>query len=1395
MKKEERPYSGSWSADIQNKYRVVRSWTPDAIVQFNGDTTLPGCPTCKNRIDFSSFINSVNASAGVDGSNSCDISFVIPKSYGDQIYHDGRFVLTTGIEVNVYYRGFFPVNELTLKTDTIDLEYDDGEGNVTSDTIDLSKVEARPYYPVFHGIIEGVGVTLQDNSYQVSISTRSMFSFWDNQKINTNQGYFAANPKEARGSINLNGHVYTNMTPHQIIYDLYLDSGGHPEGTGFALSKRSNLRSKLSTGQQRYSVYMRFLENRFSNGMYGLRMYGVSGRRYTAEEQAILVDKTPSGKDKQYRRVVKEQVKPYGKGKKGVSSALSNMIKAGMLAYDEDGRVLRTMDVRQLPSILGDKEDAVNVLSLQPFVTDLSALGQVAFFESNFETKKAIADQITEKTGYEFYQDFDGDLVFKPPMYNLDTSHDRVYQIKREDILSISYAHAEPEYTYAVCNGGPFRNLKGTNLEGEWGVKGMYVDYELVAKYGWKELSIDTTFYNSARKAYYASVVALDNANKGTETCDVTIPLRPEIKVGYPVYIEENDCFYYIESVNHSFSFGGECTTSFTLVAQRKKFIPPGDANVSYAQDPARAVDLGNTSLPERFIYKTNETTNSYGEKVATKKIVGFPNVVMALDPTKVDPGFMLYSIDYQAMGGLGSQARDAYRNMLLIEGRRLGIIQTSEGGTFFQGPWKVKIGGREGTLGVEPSSAQYLKRDKKGRVIRGRGQLGRVGRRGSSMILGESALERATYAKVQTDEKASELSGKAKTAKDASKAEDIRRQGAQQLQQALEDLTASPQDTSFTIYDLIQAIRKERDLPDNLDTSINTANLLTLLADKKNSFAPHIPGYYRYFSSSHPSPEHQGPPVISPQTGQEVGELPKLEFEPAGVADATEVNMVVSDPTHPDMVKFNQSTQPVKGIFARTLYTDGFEFVPTKDIKTLSFQANRILVDDTIYSPGTVNPAKWENTAPFGASVLSQLRRWITNKIVSLKPSPDTKINEVRSKVFKSPSSKVPAGYPATFVNEIGTVIDGNTALLSSAEGKVGLVPVATQLTTNLLSEISFQLKKDFPSLYAPWTGTPQDKGKEISRLLNKVNGIFNGSPVGSGFYSVKPTSRKVKRWKRGKQYSPIFPVSDENGYEVFGAYQYGRGLNTAKGSMFDALLKQNPGGILTQTQINELTEQTTNFKTPAEFQQARQRLLGQRLDQIMQEEGGAEIVERIYSAYGLKFDDESLESDQGLPHGNLTNLMMTRTDEVVVSNVPKSLAEIKPPARANASCTCKSALSDSVLLFDAIDLDRTRVEVENPAVLKTIKEIADKTPLWKDHQKNLRGQIEAGRGGVSVVSGNDNLVASLQSRELRQALKGVGDSFSNVATQTERLGEDLEQEVDDVERVFNAVKKRDEV
>ena len=186
---------------------------------------------------------------------------------------------------------------------------------------------------------------------------------------------------------------------------------------------------------------------------------------------------------------------------------------------------------------------SLDVNALQAFPTDIGSYGQVNLWESTYESKMDIATAVTNVCGYEFYQDADGDLVFKPPLYNLDTSSSRVYRIEPEDIVSINFTEAEPNATYVIIKGGVFQNLKGVVDQSEFGVRSTYVDYKLVAQFGWKEASLESSYYNNAKSAYYFAINYLDRQNAGTNGCTITIPLRPEIRPGYPVYIPHIDFF------------------------------------------------------------------------------------------------------------------------------------------------------------------------------------------------------------------------------------------------------------------------------------------------------------------------------------------------------------------------------------------------------------------------------------------------------------------------------------------------------------------------------------------------------------------------------------------------------------------------------------------------------------------------------------------------------------------------------------------------------------------------------------------------------------------------------------------------------------------------------------
>lgn len=605
-----RPYIGTFAP---NKRKIIQ-YTPDALVYLNGDTGMAGCRICQQRIDIQKFVTAVSVDAGVEaGAGSASISLSIPRHYGDSILRDGNTVLRNGLEVHIYFRGYFPMVGLATSAE------DEGSD------LPLSEVPQYPYYPVFHGVVTGVSHEYSGGYYTASLTCAGMLHFWQYMQISSSGSFFGSRPENSGVRTNLRGHNLTGMTPYGIIYYLYRDTAGAAAGVGFALRSRTNYRAASTvTGDSLYSMTLRYWENRFSEGMYGLRMHGASGTLFTSAQQAFL-----SRLNSNQGRILSVASPTSGSGSR--RAAVDPFVRVAdlinLVETDGDGRILRGSDLRFVSAANENDRTGVVVPQMQAFVNDISQYGQVNLFESTYESKLDIATQVTNVCGYEFYQDMDGDLVFKPPLYNLDTSSSRVYRIEPEDIISISFTENEPEATYCIVKGGVFQNLRGAVDEAEWGCRGTYVDYRLVSQFGWRESSIESNYYNNARSAYYAAVANLDRLNKGVNSCSLTIPMRPELRPGYPVYITSIDCFYYVESISHSFSFGSACTTTLNLVARRRKFFPPGNPNAN-----VESIDLGQTAeAPRAFQYLDNSQQ---------PRLLGFPNVVMALDPSRINPLF-----------------------------------------------------------------------------------------------------------------------------------------------------------------------------------------------------------------------------------------------------------------------------------------------------------------------------------------------------------------------------------------------------------------------------------------------------------------------------------------------------------------------------------------------------------------------------------------------------------------------------------------------------------------------------------------------------------------------------------------------------------------------------------
>lgn len=630
MSIQNRPYAGTWQANR----RVCVQWTPDFQVYVNGDTGLPGCPTCRHVIDLQEFINSISVDFGVEpGASNCSIGMSIPRHYGDSIFRDGNTLLRPGLEVHVYFRGYFPMKGMSTPNSR------------PVAGIDLRDIPQYPYYPVFHGVVTSVTHEYSSGFFTANMTCNGMLHFWEHMKLSGAGGgsHFGARPANSGIQTTLTGHPMTGKTPYGIIYSLYRDTAGAADGVGFALQSRTNLNAVNSTTRDPlYALTLRYWEQRFRGKIYGLRMHGASGQMFTSSQQAYLSLYGRSSTSFAGFRLT-GNVSPSGGFPNDDIYAQDPVHLLGLNARTADGRISRQADTALLAAENeGRNSHSLDVSALQAFPTDIGSYGQVNLWESTYESKMDIATAVTNVCGYEFYQDADGDLVFKPPMYNLDTSSSRVYRIEPEDIVSINFSENEPAATYCLVKGGAFQNMRGVVDESEWGCRSQYIDYKLVAQFGWIETSVESTYYTNARSAFYFAINHLDRINAGTNGATVTIPMRPEIRPGYPVYIPHIDCFYYVTQVAHAFNLGSECTTTLTLTARRRKFLAPGsnaNTNVALDQDLS-AINLANTDGPVRPL---QEIDNS-----GSPRLVGFPNVVMAIDPTRINP--MFQSLGFQAV-------------------------------------------------------------------------------------------------------------------------------------------------------------------------------------------------------------------------------------------------------------------------------------------------------------------------------------------------------------------------------------------------------------------------------------------------------------------------------------------------------------------------------------------------------------------------------------------------------------------------------------------------------------------------------------------------------------------------------------------------------------------------
>lgn len=860
---QDRPYAGTWKLNR----RTVVKYTPDALVFLNGDTSLPGCPRCRGRVDIQKFVTSISVEAGTGPtSHSATIQLALPRVQGEQIFIDGYNILRAGLEVHIFMRGYFPIRgmfkHLADPQAGRNLEFRNPTDN---DQLDLSKYATYPYYPVFHGVLTQVSYEYGDGFYHGSLQCASLLHFWNFVNITTGGAWMAqdSRPTNDPGRPTLFGHNFNNTHPFSIIYTLYRDIAGSAAGVDYALSEESNLSAaNTEGGRQLFDQISLYWEQRFKTRIQTLRMYGTNGQLFNAAQQAWL----GSADTRDGQRLLPSPTFNDSETTRTEQDPLSTRLSvAKALGLQNAGA-----DFIYSPLMRQDNElFNLSVLDMFAFNQTIAEMGATNLWVSTYQTKMDVAQQVMEVTGYEFYQDVDGDLVFKPPFWNLDVSTNRYYRLEDSDIISISFTEKEPTATYIIVKGIWIAGLKDATPDApELNKRGLYIDYKLVAKFGWRPApSLEITYQTDPKVLFWIGVARLDALNVDTFSASATIPIRAELRPGYPVYIPFCDCYYYITQFSHSFSFGGQCTTSLVLTCRRAKWHAPGFLEpAEEGQSAINKIRLDRPDLPPRPLEIFNN---------GIPRIVGFPNVVMALDPRQFNPNFSVVGvgIDYFDQFDANTSADLLFswlqRDVSSLQAFEAVGIDTLPDGTQIVGN-PDQIQRFRLRFSDNPERVIEFSLDDLIRAFSDYKQAAAsVSTAQNAVDAQQAAVGNATAADNAFDPARASQGTSTGTARATALASLDTLEG--QLQTELRTLHRNLGENQslqllVLIFDALQPVSNKpiRRKVDGIAGSDVTLSYFETLSHLKGQYLAHTaPGNYRYFSCSHPFPSQQGMPII----------------------------------------------------------------------------------------------------------------------------------------------------------------------------------------------------------------------------------------------------------------------------------------------------------------------------------------------------------------------------------------------------------------------------------------------------------------------------------------------------------------------------------------------------
>jgi hypothetical protein len=256
--------------------------------------------------------------------------------------------------------------------------------------------------------------------------------------------------------------------------------------------------------------------------------------------------------------------------------------------YELEKRDKKTKELSNLPDAkeMAEASFIHQTDSVSKYLPDY-AIGNITLLQSKIVTKLERISSMSGVIGYEAYQDLNGNIIFKPPLYNLDvTNTTAIDESKNPFIINLDEIIDESEQedeqairaTRVTVKGQPWGALlqESYNQSILPGVSS-YTDMNLFAKFGMREEPIkEISWLKEDNRVNYAYAISeMFRMNRAYRTYRFSIPMRPEMKVGFPCYIKHHDMYGYTRNISWSYTVGGTATMSVTLDSLRRRVLVP----------------------------------------------------------------------------------------------------------------------------------------------------------------------------------------------------------------------------------------------------------------------------------------------------------------------------------------------------------------------------------------------------------------------------------------------------------------------------------------------------------------------------------------------------------------------------------------------------------------------------------------------------------------------------------------------------------------------------------------------------------------------------------------------------------------------------------------------------